>query len=135
MLLTEQDEIEDFGGLESEGAMIFFNDVIDKLTTGLQSAEASQDDIMKAQINARLGYIFYKCVHKGKDRVKMLKKAKSFYSAMKQAMGTMQSYGDDDYQVIEKWFVRARQEDMELRAEITELDVPSKNDKERKAHE
>ena len=135
--MTEQEEIEDFGGLESEGAMIFFNDVIDKLTTGLQSAEASQDDIMKAQINARLGHIFYKCVYKGRDRLRMLKKAKSFYSAMKQAMGTMQSYGGDDdyYQVIEKWFVRARQEDMELRAEILELDVPSQSEQEREAHE
>ena len=92
---------------------------------------------MKAQINARLGHIFYKCVYKGKDRLRMLKKAKSFYSAMKQAMGTMQSYGGDDdyYQVIEKWFVRARQEDMELRAEILELDVPSQSEQEREAHE
>ena len=86
---------------------------------------------MKAQINARLGHIFYKCVFKGNERLRMLKKAKTFYSAMKQAMGTMQSYGDDDYQVIEKWFLDARQEDMELRAEITELDVPSLTEQEK----
>ena len=89
---------------------------------------------MKAKINAKLGYVYYKCLEKGTDRLLLLKKAKTFYCAMKQAMGTMCTGENEDYQVIERWYIEARQEDMELSAEIAELEAPSQSELERAAH-
>ena len=50
---------------------------------------------------------------------------------MKKAMGGM---SDEDYQVAERWYVEARQEDMELSAEIAVLSAPSQSELERAAH-
>ena len=53
---------------------------------------------------------------------------------MKQAMGSMSSNDDEDFQVAERWYVEARQEDMELSAEIAVLSAPSQSELERAAH-
>ena len=47
---------------DSDSKEVFdvYQDVIDKLGSGLQSAEASQDDFMKAKINAKLGQVYNK---------------------------------------------------------------------------
>lgn len=143
--LLEADErisfaVEDFGEMEdieqSDVARDCVQEIVDQLVNeGLKKADDSQDELMRARINAKLGKLLYKFMFKGRTKLQILKAAKKFYSEMLKSAGVMQNSDNPEQreELVEQWFLIAKQEDLEIQREINELTEDQMNAEEKAA--
>ena len=107
-------------------------DALDAGAEALPSAESSENQVLLARINAKLGYIYYKCLFKDdSNRIATLKQAAQYYSVMLQASAAL----NQDGELIEPWFINGKQEDLELKSELARLETGQQDDATKAAHE
>ena len=115
-------------------------DAIDKATIALEAADAAQEVYLLAEVQSKLGYLYYKMkeptagadeTESNSNKLKQFQHAQKFYQKVFVQAGQV---GMDE-QAILQWFIEAKSQDLELKKEIMELEKASMSAEERKAHE
>lgn len=120
LLLVAEDS---HGGKLAEAATYVYQRAVEAAVNALECAKKSKNLGMQARIEAVIGNIYFRCLHKTEaEKLPLLRRAAEHYGKMLTAAGVILGGPGHDNVLGEPWFQTAKADDLELKNEIRHLE-------------